>query len=372
MLNKIRKLLVVVIAASLLGNQSFAFELCSTQKDSINLASIKEIAKEQAEIAKPLGLIVREINSAFVSPGNSCISRLRSSSSKLRRTILLLEKRKGNVIEANIASLRETLKSIDSAISTDSNKDGIPDICNDDPDEDGVPSRVDNCPQVKNPLQKDTDKNRIGDACDLFICCDSPLDEINTCDKKTIKSCREENKVVMNCIVPLKKNGPSLQNNVNVSTFSSILGRNFTYKFEEKPETESDEDFLDRLEKAIDMSKVPSMEYGEDYDCDNFADDLEQELEGQGFMATFTASWTDDGSKTVPGHALTDVHTPNGGIVWVEPQTGEIVDLDEDGDGQVMAADGTHSDEFMATEGMSQIEVYEDKSSAVMAGVPVD
>ena len=138
------------------------------------------------------------------------------------------------------------------------------------------------------------------------------------------------------------------------------------------PVTESQDDFLDRLQKAVDMSKIPSMEYGDDYDCDDFAGDLEEELEGEGFHATFTAIWTDDGSDPVPGHALTDVHSPDGGIVWVEPQTGEIVDLDEDGDGKVMASDGTHSDEFMATEGMSQVEVYEDKASAGKAGVPID
>jgi hypothetical protein len=39
----------------------------------------------------------------------------------------------------------------------------------DDPDEDGIPNRADNCPRASNPDQTDTDGDRVGDVCDNCI-----------------------------------------------------------------------------------------------------------------------------------------------------------------------------------------------------------
>ena len=93
------------------------------------------------------------------------------------------------------------------------------------------------------------------------------------------------------------------------------------------------------------------------------------ELQGHGFNRTFTAIWRDGG---MTGHAVTDVHTTSGGIVFVEPQNGMVINLDENMDGMVGFSDSMHLGTFMATEGMTHIEVYMDRDSAAMAGAPVD
>ena len=49
-----------------------------------------------------------------------------------------------------------------------------------------------------------------------------------------------------------------------------------------------------------------------------------------------------------------------------------IINLDENMDGMVGYRDGTHSDTTMLTEGMTEIEVYMDRDTAAMAGVPID
>ncbi len=124
------------------------------------------------------------------------------------------------------------------------------------------------------------------------------------------------------------------------------------------------------LEDALSMSTVPAMEYvPTTYDCDDFANDLERELDNQGFDASFTLFWRNNG---MDGHAVTDVHPADGMIIFIEPQSGMIIDLDEDGDGMIGFNDDMHSMTFMTTEGMSHIEVYMDLNGAVMAGAPID
>jgi hypothetical protein len=49
---------------------------------------------------------------------------------------------------------------------TDTDGDGVGDACDEDDDDDGIPDGQDNCPLVPNPDQTDTDGDGIGDACD--------------------------------------------------------------------------------------------------------------------------------------------------------------------------------------------------------------
>jgi hypothetical protein len=49
---------------------------------------------------------------------------------------------------------------------TDTDSDGVGDVCDDDDDNDGVPDSIDNCPLVANTDQTDTDSDGVGDVCD--------------------------------------------------------------------------------------------------------------------------------------------------------------------------------------------------------------
>lgn len=443
-LNKlVKKAFVLLLLVSFISTSAFAVSIGAIESAQNGLNELNSTQSELAQasssansISKKISAALKQINSAISSPGNSCGNKLRSAFSRLNFAIALLNKRscsqsmsancvEGAVVDQYLPQLQDLLQSVKSAATTDDDGNHIPDICDSDPDGDGIPSVHDNCPLVKNPLQRDNDENGIGDLCDLFTCCDSsdPADR-DSCTKKTAQTCREDGGVITSCMKPLKRGKPTLDSSGgSVLSFTVIQRTSNSFNCTGDPvplfqtsggtiiggntsgtttggttggthettsggtsgstadnsmtggntTTESNEDFLKRLQDAVSMSKVPSMDYTEDYICSDFAGDLEEELEGEGFNATFTAIWTDTDpkSKTVDGHALTDVHTPDGGIIWIEPQTGEIVDLDEDGDGKVMASDGKHSDDFMATEGMSQIEVYDSKDAAAMAGVPM-
>ena len=52
----------------------------------------------------------------------------------------------------------------------DTDSDGLGDACDDDDDNDGKLDAADNCPLVANPDQEDTDEDGIGDACDPCDC----------------------------------------------------------------------------------------------------------------------------------------------------------------------------------------------------------
>jgi carbonic anhydrase/acetyltransferase-like protein (isoleucine patch superfamily) len=151
------------------------------------------------------------------------------------------------------------------------------------------------------------------------------------------------------------------------------------------------------LEDDIDESGVSKKNPGQAYvkdshDCDDFADELEKSLEGQGYDATFTVywcyevnpAWRWDRRKTAPfwkntrAHAITDIHTfLTNEIIWIEPQlsvaqgalTHSWTQLDFDGDGEV-EYDTKHGGGF--TDGNCRIEVYDSREAAEKAGVVMD
>ena len=535
--------LLTVIAVSALNENNI---------DTItgSISSLSEIQSELSSssstrsISRVINSAIKQLNSAISQGSSSCISRLRVALSKLDRVAKILtdrrcsNSRRKNCIQDNLADnvlarLQKATNDLKEVTSLDEGSNGVPDICeSDDPDGDGILGKNDNCPLASNPEQKDVDRNGIGDACDLFFCCEDssltvPLEE---CTRKTIQSCSEEGNVIIGCLAPLpsgRKGGKTgsedeiltapivlnqitnhIRNNITFAgTTSTTINTGFfpfndssailtgfmdfncddlriiftpppgftggTFEigpaangFETGPRTPGvigpdginiilnnfpivdpntgqlfdpqrgdqlglslftqDPVFVDSffdifvdldfngncqlaplstsssggtgsssggtsssggvgtttttfgtssgtLQDALNMSTVPvnmgGMAYMADYDCDDFAEDLGMELQGQGFNRTFTAIWRDNG---MTGHAVTDIHTTSGGIVFVEPQNGMVIDLDESMDGMVGFSDGMHLGTFMATEGMTHIEVYMDRDSATMAGAPID
>lgn len=91
-----------------------------------------------------------------------------------------------------------------------------------------------------------------------------------------------------------------------------------------------------------------------EYDCEDFANDLEEALTDMGYEATYT-------ERCIPGnpatwHAITDIHI-DGLTYWFEPQTGKPVTMDGNGDGTVQTStSGSPCDR--ATEGRFGVRVW--------------
>ena len=133
------------------------------------------------------------------------------------------------------------------------------------------------------------------------------------------------------------------------------------------------EDLPEELEKDVEETGIDKRKYvPRTHDCDDFADALEKALEEMGYCATFTLMWRKDANtgRWVEGHAITDVHLPDGTTVWIEPQTGRRVDLDRDNDGRVNVKDRRTG--RGQTEEDLRIEVYENREEAEDVFGPLD
>jgi len=134
--------------------------------------------------------------------------------------------------------------------------------------------------------------------------------------------------------------------------------------------------WFEDLETAIIQSRVFNQSYnGASYDCDDFAGDLEKNLTVRGYNSTFTYVFC---GRTRFGHAYTDVHAPDGTILFIEAQIdprrrGIYANLDFNRNGRVSARNNTHVNNSLAiTEGECAVEIFENREAAIAAGVRMD
>ena len=106
----------------------------------------------------------------------------------------------------------------------------------------------------------------------------------------------------------------------------------------------------------------------------SFAENLEKNLTALGYNATWTAYWCygGAGNPASTAHAVTDVHLNDGRTVFIEPQTGMIINMDMDGDGVVEVNNGAYTpgQNIGQTDDNCKISVFESRAAAAAAGVP--
>ena len=198
----------------------------------------------------------------------------------------------------------------------------------------------------------------------LVLCCLYGVDGASdsTCYyASSVDSCRSQSGAVQNCIPYEIMDSPP----------SVAVPQNLT-----PTNTAANQEFINNLTNAINNASVHSNKYNATtYDCDDFANDLERNLTARGFNATYTYIIKynlDNTSRS--SHAVTDVHASDGSIIFIEPQTGQIINLDIDGDGKIEARVNPNPYEhgYLPTDDNAKITIYPDRASSAAAGAPVD
>lgn len=98
----------------------------------------------------------------------------------------------------------------------DTDKDDIGDACDEDDDGDGIPDPDDNCPLVANPDQTDLDKDNIGDVCDPDVDGDGILDVDDNCDLTANPDQKDTDKDQVGDVCDDDKDGDSIPNDADV------------------------------------------------------------------------------------------------------------------------------------------------------------
>jgi hypothetical protein len=229
-----------------------------------------------------------------------------------------------------------------------------------DSDGDDVIDLVDNCVDDFNPNQEDRDGNGVGDVCEEGIfCCLSGLMGGECFQAESIEGCRIDGGAVMNC----------LPDEVEGDVPVSVLG-NYT----SVPVNANDVNITDLIRNVTETGINNTRYVNGSYECADFSGDLEGNLTARGYNATFTAFWCygGAGNPAPTAHAVVDVHLDDGRTVWIEPQTGRIINMDMDGDGNVEVNNGAYTPgrNMGQTDDNCKISVFESRAAANAAGVP--
>lgn len=211
--------LLTVMAVSALDENdvNVIFESISTlEKVQSKLITIKGAS----DISRIINLAIKQLSTAVSNPGTSCVSKLKTSLLKLDQASSIIasrscasSKRKAciqdKLADELLGDLQGTADDLEEIAVLDTDDNKVPDVCDEDPDDDGIAGGKDNCPLINNPDQIDADENETGDVCELFYCCQDssltvPLEE---CERKTIGSCNKEGGIVLGGIPPLQTRG---------------------------------------------------------------------------------------------------------------------------------------------------------------------
>jgi hypothetical protein len=178
----------------------------------------------------------------------------------------------------------------------------------------------------------------------------------------TIEECRNGGGIIMGCIPDKDGQKPPPGDRVNYTATNSSGAQS---------------EWVRNLIRDANKTGVSKNNYTpRTFDCDDFAHHLERNLTAMGYNATFTIYWCYGGAGNPPAstHALTDVHAPDGTIVFIDATYDPpiIRDLDFDEDGKVEVSEGESLPINTPTDDNCEISVWSDRAAAVAGGVVMD
>ena len=163
----------------------------------------------------------------------------------------------------------------------DTDKDGIGDACDPDIDNDGVLNAKDNCPTIKNPDQKDTDKDGKGDACDPDIDGDGVLNAKDNCPTVANKSQADMDKDGKGDACDDDIDGDGIANGKDNCPYVKNPDQKDTDGDGKGDVCENDDD-NDGIPDAVDNCKTTPNSDQSDIDDDGIGDACDPDIDGDG------------------------------------------------------------------------------------------